>query len=89
MNSTNTADSDGDGAGDVCDNCPSISNPSQVRIEGLVSLELSRQDIVLLRASAVYIYPDIISVKDASVAYLGPTELTRRDDNRIVSKAYL
>ena len=30
LNSTNTADDDGDGVGDVCDNCPNISNSNQV-----------------------------------------------------------
>ena len=34
VNSTDTGDTDGDGVGNICDNCPSISNPSQVRIKG-------------------------------------------------------
>ena len=30
INSTNTADTDGDGVGDVCDNCPNTANANQV-----------------------------------------------------------
>ena len=30
FNSTDTADSDGDGVGDVCDNCPDTSNSDQI-----------------------------------------------------------
>ena len=35
---TDPADSDGDGVGDVCDNCVSVSNPTQTDTDQNVSI---------------------------------------------------
>ena len=53
INSTNTADTDGDGIGDVCDNCPKTANANQVSLSNvcLESYDINRMGTKLWEVS--------------------------------------